>query len=145
MKRISLLIVLMLATGLVEAAVYKCETSSGFVYSEKPCAQDSRSLNFRTIESSGPVITPDKTMQQMESENRASKKNREAAEKSAADNAAENRKIRCAAARHNLEVWQRQQRIFSVDKNGERVYLDDDTRAANIDSAKREIEANCNS
>ena len=143
--RILVLVTLMLITVLAKAGVYKCETSTGLVYSEKPCAKDSKPLNFQPVKPSETVSPPDKLMQQMESENRARKKNKEAMEKSAADVEAANRKIRCAAARHNIEIWQRQERIFSLDKNGERIYLDDDTRAAKIDSAKKEIDSNCDS
>ncbi|WP_237247004.1 hypothetical protein [Sideroxyarcus emersonii] len=145
MKQTLLLAALLSISPLASAGVFKCETPAGFVYSEQPCAGNSRQLDFHPVKPSEPVVAPDKTMQQLEQQSAAQKKSREAMEKSAADNAAAARKSRCAAARQRLDIYQRQVRVYSQNENGERTYVDDNARAAIIENARKEAESNCDS
>lgn len=73
-----------------------------------------------------------KIMQEMEFSERARKANREAQEKAFAERQANEKKFRCAQAKRNISVLQQQVPIYTSGENGERNYLDDETRAAEI-------------
>lgn len=145
MKQTLLLAMLLCTSPLTNAGVFKCATPAGLVYSEQPCAKNARELDFHPVKPVETVPLPDETMRQMERQNAAQKKSREAMEKNAADNAAAVRKSRCAAARQRLDIYQRQVRVYKQDENGDRTYVDDNTRAAIIESARKEAESNCDS
>ncbi|OIR19475.1 hypothetical protein GALL_03560 [mine drainage metagenome] len=145
MKVSLLLVVLLSISPLASAGVFKCATPAGLVYSEQPCAKNARELDFHPVKPVETVAPPDKTMQQMEQESAAQKKQRAAMEKNAADNAAAARQSRCAAARQRLDIYQRQVRVYNQNEKGERTYVDDDTRAAIIENARKEAESNCDS
>lgn len=145
MRKTLLLVVLLSISPLASAGVFKCATPAGPVYSEQPCAKNSRELDFHSVKPGEPVAAPDRTMQQMEQESAAQKKQRAAMEKNAADNAAAARQSRCAVARQRLDIYQRQVRVYNQNEKGERTYVDDDTRAAIIENARKEAEANCDS
>ena len=145
MKVSLLLVVLLSISPLASAGVFKCATPAGLVYSEQPCAKNARELDFHPVKPVETVAPPDKTMQQMEQESAAQKRQRAAMEKNAADNAAAARQSRCAAARQRLDIYQRQVRVYNQNEKGERTYVDDDTRAAIIENARKEAESNCDS
>jgi hypothetical protein len=148
MKQILLPLMLMLMTATANAGVFKCATpNGGFAYSEKPCAKDAKALEFHAVPPTG-TETPaagnsDRLMQKMNDEKRAQKRANEAKEEEAAQNAAIQRKNICAEAKRRLDLYQRGVRVFKTDENGERVYVDDDQRAAIIANAKSAAEANC--
>lgn len=50
---------------------------------------------------------------------------------------------RCDKARRDLELLQKQGRIYSLGPNGEKIYMDDEARAANIEKAIKEASENC--
>lgn len=53
------------------------------------------------------------------------------------------REARCLRAQRALEQLNRQRPIYDVDKQGNRVYMDDKERAAEIEGARKAIEASC--
>ncbi len=137
-----LMATLTIITVETEAGVFKCETPTGFVYSEQPCAKNAKELDFPPIKPSE-TSPPNNLMQQMELENLTRAKNNDAMKEAAANRLAAVRKARCAEARYKLDVYQRQVRLYKLDESGERVYVDDDTRASAIENAKKEADANC--
>jgi len=64
-------------------------------------------------------------------------------EKQAAVRAEEARKQRCLKAQRQLQVVEFQGPVFHVDERGNRVYLEDDARAAKHKDAQKAIKANC--
>jgi hypothetical protein len=148
MKKTLLFVTLAFITAPIQAGVFKCATPTGFTYSEKPCAKDTKQLDFQPVKptetgSSATGNSNDKLMQQMNAEKRARKLENEEKEEMAARNTEIKRKNLCAQARQKLDLYQRQIRIFKEDEKGERVYVEDDQRAAIIEEAKRMAEANC--
>ena len=68
-----------------------------------------------------------------------------AAEKSAAEqNELTAKKENCSRAQAYLRTLESGQRISSTDKDGERVYLEDDQRASETAKARQSIQQNCN-
>jgi hypothetical protein len=57
--------------------------------------------------------------------------------------AAEKQKARCLQARDNLEGLERARRIYSLNERGERVYVDDNERAAALARAQKAVETSC--
>lgn len=57
---------------------------------------------------------------------------------------ADNKAIRCNAARQQLGVVQAQRPIYSRDNSGDRKYVDDSDRASVLASAQARVSAECN-
>jgi hypothetical protein len=53
------------------------------------------------------------------------------------------RKSRCLTAQRQLDVLRRAIPVYSVNERGERVYIEDKDRPAEIEHWKRAVEANC--
>lgn len=141
--------ILALATGTASAKVYKWVDQNGEThYSEKaPPEQKASELPVTpapVLDNSGNSNQASQIKRELESEIKAGKANREAQEKAHAAQQAEARKSRCAEARNRLEMYQQQIPIFTRDAHNERVYLDDDTRAARIKTLTEGIAQNCN-
>lgn len=148
MKQVLLMTMLMSVAITANAGVFKCATpNGGFTYSEKPCAKDTKALEFHAVpagtETPAAGNSNDRLMQQMNQEKRARKLANDAKEEEAAQKVALQRKNNCAEARRRLGLYQQQIRVYKTDENGERVYVDDDQRASIIAEAKRVAEENC--
>lgn len=148
MKNVLLFATLMLITVLAEAGVYKCETSAGLVYSERPCPKDAKEHDFRMVKPTESVSRETsgdsaKLMQQMNSESKARKLNDEKKREAAAEDAARDRSMKCDQAKQKLGMYKQPMRIYSKDQNGERTYVEDDARASIIEDLKKEVESNC--
>lgn len=50
MKQIILFVTCILITGMAQAVVFKCKTSTGIIYSERPCPTGSAESNIRSIQ-----------------------------------------------------------------------------------------------
>lgn len=59
--------------------------------------------------------------------------------------AAEKNNARCMRARDELQVLQRARRLYSLNERGERVYLDDKERTAEVEKLQRAIDTHCGS
>lgn len=55
------------------------------------------------------------------------------------------RKKRCIEARQNLHVLEMRVPVYHIDEKGERIFLNDATRAAEIEAMKKQIAENCSS
>ena len=60
-----------------------------------------------------------------------------------AQTAAYNKSVRCNSARQSYGVLKEERPVYRRDNNGERVYVDDDKRPAEIAAAKRRVDEEC--
>lgn len=93
-----------------------------------------------------PASYSPKSVGEREAEMRKAKQEKENASKMKAqqDAEAEAKKSNCAAARENARTLETGARIVTYDANGERSYMEDDTRAQRLEEARKAISANCN-
>lgn len=57
---------------------------------------------------------------------------------------AQNRAMACTQARRNVDVLKRERPVYSVDKNGNKVYVEDANRAAELAAAQGRVSETCN-
>jgi Domain of unknown function (DUF4124) len=144
-----LIIVLLFATETASAKVYKWVDKNGEThYSEKAPAEHKASELTGTpapaLDTSGNPNQSSQIKRELESEIKAQKTNREAEANAQAAQQAEMRRNKCADAKMRLNMYKQQVPIYSMDANNERVYLDDETRAARIRILTDGIAQNCN-
>ena len=77
-----------------------------------------------------------------ELELRQKRLDKEKAERKSEQDASQ-REARCVRAQRALDQLRRERPLYDVDKQGNRVYMDDRERAAEIESVRKAIEANC--
>lgn len=87
-----------------------------------------------------------KSVKEMEEDFQRGKAARDnAAKKEEQSRAAANAKqVNCLNARNNLAALQQSRRVFKMDENGERVYLDDAQRQQQLDAAQQAVNQACN-
>jgi hypothetical protein len=92
-----------------------------------------------------PVSYSPKSVAEREAELKKNKQSKEeAAQKKAQQDAdAEAKKKNCAAARESARALEAGTRIATYDANGEKSYLDDDTRAQRLEEARKVMSASC--
>lgn len=56
---------------------------------------------------------------------------------------AQNRSMACSQARRNVEVLKRERPVYSFDKNGNKVYVEDADRAAELADAQKRVAEFC--
>lgn len=139
------ILALLLCTAAAEARVYKWVDSNGEThYSETvPRGQQASEVQPAAPGDSGKGGYAD-WMRYIKEENmnRTRKEAQEEKAEAAARAEREARQARCAKAKQDLEVLQRQRRIYATGPNGEG-FMDDQTRAAYIEKAKQEMSENC--
>jgi len=152
-KKILLLVLYLVTVGTLGATIYKWVDEKGIThYSEtRPPKQKAQEIQVQPTppagaESGKPAA---KSSQEQELEFRKRHAERQEAAKrqeekeAAAKREALARKQRCILARQNLHTLQKQRSVYSINEKGERVFLDDETRAAEIQRMKMEIESFC--
>ena len=141
---------LLLPSETAEAQVFKWKDANGRThYSEHPPAeQQTQQIHSQP----GPPTVDSDTnspasqfMQQEEMERFARKSEEEDHAKLTAEREEAARKKRCVQAKNNLSSFQQQVRIFTLNNDGQKIFMDDNTRAAYIERAKKEIQKNCDS
>lgn len=150
-----LFLILFLVLLTVGASVYKWVDEKGVThYSGTPPPSEQKAKKIE-VKPPSPVSGAEggggevKSWQQKEQEFQKRQAEREEARKQqeAADTAARReakiREERCATAKHNLETLQMRKPVYRTDEKGERVYVDDRVRAAEIARMKKEIETFC--
>ncbi len=129
---------LLLAAAPADAGVYKWVDAEGNThYSQAaPAGQKAQELVAPPAQPASEAgrHQPDTVMQELEAMQRGKG---HAAEQDAQQNEsrqreAERRQARCAQLKYNLAVLRRQAPVFTVNESGERVYLEDEKRAAEI-------------
>jgi len=135
--------------------VYKCVDENGrVIFSQSPCGAASETIELRELLS--PSATPestqetarqrlDKLMKEQEERRaqRSEEEHRKRAEREARKQEAAARRERCEVARQNLRTLLMQRAVYRFDERGERVYLDDAERSAEIRRTADEIRQFC--
>ncbi len=141
-----LIVAFLLCTTGAEAKIYKWVDANGEThYSETvPPGQPASEVQPAAppAETNGGYANWLRFIKQ-ENMNRTRKEAQEEKAEAAARKEREVRQAHCARARRDLETLQMQRSLYSIGPDGERVYMDDETRAANIKKAKREAAENC--
>jgi hypothetical protein len=129
-------------------AIYKWVDEKGVThFSETPPPDGRKATKVEpkvTPPSSAPAAPVDWKKREQESrKQRIEREQVDEVAKAKAHNQAAERTNRCNHAKRDLEVLERNVPVFSTNARGERVYVEDKDRAAEIAAARREIEANC--
>lgn len=150
MKHWSAIIALSLLGLNAHAGVNKWIDSEGKVhYSDAP-PPEAKTETVRNVSGKGQTEAPatysPKSYAEREAEMKKSKLEKEEASKKAArqEAATEAKKRNCEAARQHARALEEGGRVYSYDQNGERVYLEDDTRAQRLEEARKAISEFCN-
>ena len=130
----------------------KCVSKDGRIEYSTQCPPDTKELQtgIRTTKeepSSTPSSPQQKSMAEREAEFRKRQIEREESQQKDAKKSAEEQEKRaaCEQARTYLKSLQEYQRIARVDpKTGERIFLEDADRPAELARAQRAVDSNCN-
>jgi hypothetical protein len=143
----------LLAPIAAHAQLLKCVGADGRVEYASQCPPGSKEIRTgiqSTKEgpsSSGPSATPDKSVAEREADFRKRRSEGAEAQKKAEAKAAEDaqKRANCEQARVYLRSIQEGQRISRTDpKTGERVFLEDPDRPAEMARAQSAVNSNCN-
>ena len=143
-------ILLVLPPSAASAEAFRCKQADGKVsFQDQPCqaGASSSSVKVREPATSAELSQPHPTRPARAvtpPHNNAPKA--EANEDIRAANQrieAHNRGIRCDRAKRNLGVLKEQRPVYRYDQKGERQYVDDSARAAEVSAAQRAVAANC--
>jgi len=119
-------------------------------YSDTVPPEVTQSQTVRNISGKSQGDTPTgyspKSLAEREADLKKSKQAKAAAaeKQSQQDAQAEAKSRNCDAARQNAKAIEDGMRIVSYDTNGERIIMDDETRAKKLEEARQTISANCN-
>ncbi len=135
----------------VHAAVHKWVDADGNVhYSDVRPDEDTQTQGVRNVtgkdqEGASPSYTP-KNYAEREAEMKKAKQAKdEAAQRKAQQDAeAETKKSNCATARENVRTLEDNQYVTTYNENGERVIMNDATRAQRLEDARKAISTYCN-
>ncbi len=141
---------LLFAAAPAQASIYKWVDAEGNThYSQAaPANQKAQELAAPPAQPAGEDgrHPPDRVMQELEAIQRSKGQRpaeQEAEQKAARQREAEIRQAKCAQIRYNLAVLRRQAPVFTVSDSGERVYLEDEKRAAEISKLTEQEAAIC--
>lgn len=147
-KKVVIILMVLTAQPLV-AGVYKWVDENGHVqYGERPpAAKEATKMRIEKAPVSGP--SAQERLDQVRHERKSStedwyKRKEEAAkqkEEEAKDKQIQEKNCKMAKSRYNL--YQTGGRIFNVDENGERHYVNDKNRESNQQAAKAEVDKWC--
>jgi hypothetical protein len=147
----TLLVLLAVLSGSVYAAPSKWVDEQGKVhYSDQPPKHDAKveQLHFKDTGGTPPADNPygRKSTREMEEDFQRGKAARANEAKKEEQNraVAEAKQANCTGARNNLRAMQQSARMFKMDENGERVYMDDSQRQQQLEAAQRAVSEYCN-
>lgn len=147
----SLLVLLALLSGSVYAGPSKWVDEHGEVhYSDHPPKNQTHveQLHFSDQPAAPPADNPyaRKSTAEMEADFQRAKAARDQEakkeEKNRAD--AQTKQANCAGARNNVKLMEQSRRMYELDGNGDRVYLDDSQRQQQLDAAQQAVNQYCN-
>ena len=149
MNKLLIMLALALLAGLAQAQIMKCVGAGGRVEFAAACPPGTKAENTVIRNVPAPASAPaasqkslaerdaeyrKRQVEQQESAKKAEDKNREAADMSQ----------NCESAKGYLTSLNAGMRIGKTDpKTGERAYLDESDRAAEIERAQRAVDSNC--
>ncbi len=158
-----MLLLLLCAQGPAWAQAFKCKQPNGSMsFQDHPCASDAPGTNLSLQplnngateaygQSNGPTnggSAPRRNRAAESLQERQADAERKAYEdKVKANNEqtmAYNRKLMCDAARRQLDVLKKPVRVYTRDNNGDKQYVSDDNRPAEIAAAQKRVNDSCN-
>jgi len=150
MLRIAFWVLLSLVSMSASAQLYKWVDADGKVhYSDRPppaSAKQEQKLNIRNAPVPPPAAEESaataKSYTEQELEFRKRKVEQEEAQKKAAAEAETDRQ-NCARAQEKLRLYQEGGRVYTIDAQGERQYLGDESRERGIVQAREEVAKYC--
>jgi hypothetical protein len=150
MKKL-LLVVLVLLGGNVYAGITKWVDDKGEVHYSEQAPKNANKVEHLQFKDSGGIPPADnpygkKSAKEMEGDfqrGKAARNNAAKKEEQSRANA-EAKQANCINARNNFATLQQGRRMFKMDENGERVYLDDNQRQQQLDAAQQAVSQNCN-
>jgi hypothetical protein len=152
--RLVLLVITTTMPMLAFAQAYKCKQANGSVsFQEQPCAVGSAGAPITLRPVTGAYAEPDvsgtsKTLPRARASNDPNDYQRRLAdEQTKTQNEqirAHNRMVGCNAARQQLGVLKESRPVYSYNNKGERVFVADENRAAQVSSAERRVAELCN-
>lgn len=146
-RRTLIALAVALAAAMPAHAIYKWVDEKGVThFSEYPPPDGKKAQKIEpkvTPPSSDARPTDWKQREQEQRKNRLEQDQKGDAEKARAHNSAAERKNRCAYARRELHILEKQIPVYAVNEKGERVYLEDKDRPAEIAGWKRAIADYC--
>lgn len=156
--RMTLLLIAVSVPSLAFAQAYKCKQADGSLsFQDHPCPIGSvgASVTLRPVTGAyaepadargGPkAAVAQRTL--APNDGLSDYQRRLADEQTKAQNeriAAQNRMLRCNLARQQLGVLKEARPVYSYDNKGERIYVKDENRAAQVSSAERRVAEQCN-
>jgi len=146
-KRFTFGVALLVATAVAQAQIYQWQDANKkTVISDRPppssSAQQQKKYSAETPEAAA-ANAPSLADREMDFRKRQ-KDAREQAEKSEAEQrAANDRQEACVTARRALQVLESGERVALRNSAGERYYLDDTQRAAEIERTRQAVQTNC--
>ncbi len=150
MKPYFAIVILSLVSLHVHAGVHKWVDADGNVhYSDAPPAEVT-TQTVRNIAGKDQTETPasnsPKSVAEREAEMKKAKQAKEEAaqRKAQQDAEAETKKSNCATARQNVRTLEDNQYVTTYSESGERVVMNDATRAQQLETARKAISAYCN-
>ncbi len=132
------------------AALHKWVDADGKVHYSDTVPPEVSTQTVRNISGKGQTDAPasysPKSVAEREADMRKTKQEKEEAAKKKAqqDANAETKSRNCEAARQNVRALEEGARIVTYDANGERSFMEDDTRAQRLEEARKAVSANCN-
>jgi hypothetical protein len=154
--RVALLIIATSLPSLAFAQAYKCKQTDGSLsFQDHPCAIGSVGTPVTLRPITGAYVEPADVhgLPKAAATPRAAPnapvdyQRRLADEQTKAQNErilAHNRMLRCNLARQQLGVLKEARPVYSYDNKGERIYVKDENRAAQVSSAERRVVEDCN-
>lgn len=147
----TLLMLLAVFSGSVYAVSSKWVDEKGGVhYSDNPPKHNAKveQLHFKDSGGTPPADNPykRKSTAEMEADFQRGKAARanEAKKEEQSRAKDEAKQTNCINARNNLRLMEQSRRMFKMDENGERVYMDDSQRQQQLDAAQQAVNQNCN-
>ncbi len=140
--------VLMMLANIAAAQIFECVNPKGekeYAYYCSPGTVQQRPIG-KSGESGGDSLPPQKSLQEQNVEFLKRQAERQEAEAKAASEkaGAEEAERNCNDMRGQLKVLEEGQRVTRFDPNtGERMFISDEERAAQIDSARKSVEQWC--
>lgn len=145
MSQLAMLLLLLSAVTPVVAGVYKWVDENGQVhYGERPpMAGEAKRMTLEPAPPPDPGATERAERIQLDNGSWREEKARRAEEQARAKQDEELRKRNCAAARGNLTIYQTSGRVFHINEQGERQYVEDQNRAAAEQRARERVDKWC--
>jgi hypothetical protein len=128
-------------------SIYKWVDERGVThFSENPPPDGKAATKVEVKPTTGPEKPRDENWKERELQFRKRNIEQSAAQKAEDERnarAGQQREARCRAAQRSLDTLKNSHRIYHLDEKGERVYMEDSQRTAEIDKWTREAQDNC--